>query len=231
MGAKPKKTRSVAARGAARKAPAKRTPARRTPARTPARKATAAAPKKAVRKPSGARAAGTTVDAYVASLTGWQKDAATRLRDVVRAAAPGATESIKWGQPVYEENGPVCYFKANTEHITFGFWRGTELDDLEWRLEGEGERMKHLTLRSADEVTEESLGGFVRQAVELNRRHGSPTARGESVAEREAAPASEPEADAEVLPDEPDLSAIVAAVDLDPALSDDSNGVQDETSY
>ncbi len=227
MGAKPKKTRSVAAKGAAKakKAPAKRTPAKRTPAR----KATTSAAKKAVRKPSGARAAGTTVDAYVAGLRGWQKDAATRLRDVIRAAAPDATESIKWGQPVYEDNGPVCYFKANTEHITFGFWRGTELDDLEWRLEGEGDRMKHLSLRSADEVTEESLAGFVRQAVDLNRRLGSPTARGDSaVPEREAAPASEP---AEALPDEPDLSAIVAAVDLDPVLSDDSNGIRDESSY
>ena len=203
MGAKPKTT--------------KRTPAKRTPAR---KAKTAAA--KPVRKPSGARA-GAPVDAYNASLTGWQKDAATRLREVIRAAAPDATEAIKWGQPVYEDNGPVCYFKANSEHITFGFWRGTELDDLEWRLEGVGERMKHLSLRSADEVTEESLGGFVRQAVDLNRRLGNPNVRGESAPEREAIPAPEPESE------EPDLAALV--VPVDPALSDDSNGIRDESSY
>lgn len=213
MGAKPKKTRSVAT-SAAKKAPAKRTPAKRTPAR----KAAAAKP---VRKATG-KPAGTTVDAYVAGLSGWQKEAAARLRGVIRSAAPDATESIKWGQPVYEDNGPVCYFKANAEHITFGFWRGTELDDLEWRLEGEGDRMKHLSLRSADEVTEASLGGFVRQAVDLNRRLGSPTARGqgEDGPAREAAaaaprPAPEPE---------PDLSAIA----VEP---DDSNGLRDESSY
>ena len=163
MGAKPKTTQ--------------RTPAKRTPAR---KAKTAAA--KPVRKPSGARA-GATVDAYIASLTGWQKDAATRLREVIRAAAPDATEAIKWGQPVYEDNGPVCYFK----------------------------------------VTEESLGGFVRQAVDLNRRLGNPNVRGESAPEREAIPAPEPESE------EPDLAALV--VPVDPALSDDSNGIRDESSY
>ncbi|HUS67529.1 MAG TPA: DUF1801 domain-containing protein [Kofleriaceae bacterium] len=206
MGAKPKTT--------------KRTPAKRTPARK-----AAAATAKPVRKPSGARA-GATVDAYVAGLSGWQKDAASRLREIIRAAAPDATESIKWGQPVYEDNGPVCYFKANSEHITFGFWRGTELDDLEWRLEGEGERMKHLSLRSADEVTEESLGGFVRQAVDLNRRLGNPNVRGESPSERAVMPASQPELESD---QEPDLAALV--VPVDPALSDDSNGIRDESSY
>jgi len=41
-------------------------------------------------------------------------------------------------------------------------------------LEGEGERMKHLTLREGDAIPADELAGFVRQAVALNREHGSP---------------------------------------------------------
>jgi len=163
MGAKPKQTRSAAG-----KSGAKRTPARRVPARKTASKSAKAG--------SGA---GKSVDAYVAGLEGWQAEAAQRLRDVIRSAAPSLAESIKWGQPVYEDNGPVCYFRSSSDHITFGFWRGTELDDPELRLEGEGDRMKHLKIHDADQVTGEALAGFVRQGVDLNRRYCSPTVKGQ----------------------------------------------------
>jgi hypothetical protein len=214
MGAKPNNTRSAGKTARTKATPAKRTPAKRTPARrVPARKAATAA--RSARKPADAPA-GATVDAYIASLSGWQREAASRLRDLIRAAAPDCVEAIKWGQPVYDDHGPVCYFKANTEHITFGFWRGTELDDPDWRLEGDGVRMKHLALRSSDEVTEESLGRFVRQAVDLNRRLGSPSM------------------DASAGPDraiEVEDAAISMVVPVEPPLQDDSNGVRDETSY
>ena len=187
MGAKPKQTRSAAG-----KSGAKRTAARRVPVRKAA--------SKSVKAGSGA---GKTVEAYVAGLQGWQSDAAQRLRGVVRSAAPSLKESMKWGQPVYEDNGPVCYFRSNSDHLTFGFWRGTELHDPERRLEGEGDRMKHLKIHSADQVTGESLADFVRQGVDLNRRYGSPTKKAKesapevqemSAADREAIPVVVPEA-------------------------------------
>ncbi len=162
MGAKPKQT------GSAARVPAKKTraPARRVPTRRAA--------SKGGRTGSGE----TTVDAYVAGLSGQLAEVALRLRHLVMGAAPSATEAIKWGQPVYEDNGPFCYFKANTGHITFGFWRGTELDDPDERLEGDGDRMKHIALRSLDDVDDDAIGRWVRQAVDLNWRLGSPTRRG-----------------------------------------------------
>jgi hypothetical protein len=161
MGAKPKKT------GSAAKVPAKkkRPPARRVPARRAATQ-------------SGRTAREQTVEAYLAGMTGELGDAAAILRQLVLDAAPTASESIKWGQPVYEENGPFCYFKVNTDHITFGFWRGTELDDPDGRLLGDGDRMKHIAIRSPDDVDDDILSDWVRQAVDLNRRFGNPTRAG-----------------------------------------------------
>jgi len=158
MGAKPKQTRSAAGTSGAKRTPTRRVPARKT--------ASKAAPR-----------AGKSVEAYVAGLEGWQAEGAQRLRDVVRSAAPSLAESIKWGQPVYEDNGPVCYFRSNADHLTFGFWRGTELDDPDLRLEGDGDRMKHIKIRSAEEVTGEALAAWVRQGVDLNRRYGNPTSK------------------------------------------------------
>jgi hypothetical protein len=206
MGAKPKQTKSVA------KTVAKRTPARRVPARK------TAGVTKSVKTGSGK-----TVDAYVGRLEGWQAEAAERLRQVVREVAPSLTESIKWGQPVYEDNGPVCYFRGNADHLTFGFWRGTELDDPDFRLEGEGDRMKHIKIHAADEVSEELLGGWIRQAIELNQRLGNPTAA-KSVAPRDTVVEERQSAIPMIVAVEP----VEPVVGPDPGTMASDDGWQDE---
>ena len=116
-----------------------------------------------------------TVDEYVASLgSDWRSETVASLRKVVDAAAPEGSSTIKWAQPVWESNGPFAYVKAFQSSVNIGFWRGTQLEDRNGILEGEGERMKHLTLREGDAIPADELAGFVRQAVELNRELGNP---------------------------------------------------------
>src|SRR4051812_43119370 len=116
---------------------------RAVPARTPPRR-TSADKSRAARK----RAGNDTVDAYIARLDAAQRAITERLRALVREAAPEATESIKWAQPVYEIDGPFAYLRASSAHVTLGFWRGTELSDPGGLLIGEGDRMKHLKVAS-----------------------------------------------------------------------------------
>ena len=170
-----------------------------------------------------ARQQGRTVDDYVEGLAGWQRDAIVQLRKVIKDAVPGAAESIKWGQPVYEDNGPVCYFRGNADHLTSGFWRGTELDDPDFRLEGEGDRMKHIKIHAADEVSEELLGGWIRQAIELNQRLGNPTAA-KSVAPRETVVEERQSAIPMIVAVEP----VESVVGPDPGTMASDDGWQDE---
>jgi hypothetical protein len=115
------------------------------------------------------------VDDYIAQLSGWQAEAATQLRAIVREAAPDADEAIKWSQPVYSSNGPVCYFKAFTKHLNFGFWRGVQLTDPSGLLQSGGKKMAHVKIASLDDIQPEVFKGFVREAVELNLEHGDPS--------------------------------------------------------
>jgi hypothetical protein len=116
-----------------------------------------------------------TIDEYIASLGGdWRAEAVADLRRVVDGAAPEATAAIKWAQPVWQSNGPFAYVKAFSRSVNIGFWRGAQLDDPAGILEGEGDRMKHVTLREGDAIRADELAAFVRQAVELNRELGSP---------------------------------------------------------
>src|SRR5262245_34806430 len=116
-----------------------------------------------------------TIDEYIASLGGdWRAEVVTELRRVVDTAAPAATSTIKWAQPVWESNGPFAYVKAFSRSVNIGFWRGSQLDDPAGILEGDGDRMKHISLRQGDELRSADLSSFVRQAVELNRELGNP---------------------------------------------------------
>jgi hypothetical protein len=121
------------------------------------------------------RAPALSVDGYIASLGDWRGAVVQALIGVVRSAAPYATVSIKWGQPVFESNGPFAYAQAYSNQVNFGFWRGAELSDPDGRLEGSGAKMRHIKLHSLDEVELEPFEALVREAVELNRLRGNPT--------------------------------------------------------
>lgn len=118
-----------------------------------------------------------TVDTYVSALGDWRGDVVRRVRGLIREAAPDATESIKWAQPVYELNGPFAYVRAFTSHVNFGFWRGADLADKHNLLVGSGTTMRHVTLSSPDDIRDDAFKELVRNAVRLNRTLGDPTRR------------------------------------------------------
>lgn len=115
------------------------------------------------------------IDAYAKDLDDWRGDVVRELDALVRKAAPGATGSIKWAQPVYELQGPFAYLKAFTSAVNFGFWRGADLTDPDGALEGTGDRMRHVKIRSAEDVDLERFTAWVKEAVALNESKGDPT--------------------------------------------------------
>lgn len=155
---------SPAAKKTATKKPAAKKPAAKTKA--PAKKATAA------KKPA---APGKTIAGYVAGLSGWQAAAVQLLCTLVEAAAPEATGSIKWAQPVFEDHGPFCYVRAFARHVNFGFWRGADLPDPGQRLQGAGKKMAHATISGLEDIDAAAFTALVKAAVALNRAEGDPT--------------------------------------------------------
>lgn len=119
-----------------------------------------------------------TVESYVAGLQSEQATVVEALCALIRQAAPEARESIKWAQPVWEVNGPVCSVKAFKNYTNVNFWRGAELAeraDPDRLLRGDGGKMRHMQVASVAEIRGEPLRTLVRSAVELNRRFGDPT--------------------------------------------------------
>jgi hypothetical protein len=118
-----------------------------------------------------------TVDSYIAALPADGRTTAEALRAAILSAEPAADESIKWGQPVYDVNGPFVAMKAFPRWVTLTFWRGATLSDPEGILEGDGDRMRHARFASADSIPRSAVDALVREAVAKNRELGDPTKR------------------------------------------------------
>lgn len=166
--AKKTTTPKPAAKKAVAKAAAVKKPA--------AKKVAAKAPARAVAKTSPL--AGMSVEDFAKRLSGWQVEAVLKLASLVQKAAPTSTSSIKWAQPVFQENGPFAFIKPAKAHLTFGLWRGGEIADPKKVLQGDGDRMKHVKLRGLAEIDDAMITAFVKAAVKLNREKGDPTKRG-----------------------------------------------------
>src|SRR5258708_7048495 len=114
-------------------------------------------------------------DAYVASLSGWQRSCVERLRSIVRASAR-LDEIIKWGHIVYTSNGPTLLIRAEEQRVLFGFWRGQRLRDIEERLKPGGKyEMATIELREGDRVSPAVVRRLTKEAVALNATLGNPT--------------------------------------------------------
>lgn len=113
-------------------------------------------------------------DAYVASLSGWQRAIVEKLRTAVRGAG-SLEEMVKWGHLVYMSNGPALLIRAEEQRVLFGFWRGERLQSIERRLKPGGKyEMATLELREGMAVSAAIARRLTKEAMRLNKSLGDP---------------------------------------------------------
>jgi hypothetical protein len=93
------------------------------------------------------------------------------LRRLVKKSVNGSTESVNpWGIPAFESNGPMCFFMVGKNHVTFGFLRGTSLPDPEKLLEGTGKNLRHVKLRTVEDLQRPGVKNLIVAAAMMNKR-------------------------------------------------------------
>jgi len=106
------------------------------------------------------------VESWIAALPPAQARILTRVRELIITTIPAASESIKWSRPCYEtEDGLFCYLHASKNHATLGFERGAYFDDPKGILEGSWKNMRHVKLRSFEDIAVSSITHLLKQAV------------------------------------------------------------------
>jgi hypothetical protein len=100
------------------------------------------------------------------------------LKNLVNDTAPGTRESVNaWGIPTFEQKDPFCFYMVGKNHVTFGFHYGTSLEDPQGLLEGSGKNIRHVKLRSLEDLEQKGLKQLVLAAARLK---GKPPMRGMS---------------------------------------------------
>jgi uncharacterized protein YdeI (YjbR/CyaY-like superfamily) len=111
------------------------------------------------------------VDAYIAKSADFAKPILTHLRQLIHAACPRATETVKWGMPFFEYNGSLlCNMAAFKQHCSFGFWNAGQMKDANNKLQvkdrgamGNFDRITSVRDLPADRV----MTSYIKEAVGL----------------------------------------------------------------
>jgi hypothetical protein len=111
------------------------------------------------------------IDAYVARKSPELAAVAQGLRQLMRKTVPGTKESVNpWKIPTFESHGPMCLFSIGKNHVTFGFLRGTSLPDPAKLLEGTGKNLRHVKLRTPEDLRKPALKKLIQAAARLNQK-------------------------------------------------------------
>lgn len=75
------------------------------------------------------------IDAYIENVAKFAQPILIELRRRVHKGCPEVVETIKWGMPAFEYQGPLADMAAFKGHCTFGFWKHELLfgDDETWK--------------------------------------------------------------------------------------------------
>jgi hypothetical protein len=80
------------------------------------------------------------------------------LKKVVKELVPGTKETVNaWGVPTFVAQNPFAFYMVGKKHVTFGFPFATALPDPEGLLEGTGKNMRHVKLRTSEDLDKKGL--------------------------------------------------------------------------
>jgi hypothetical protein len=108
----------------------------------------------------------TKVEAYVEKQSPAHQKTISRLRAIVKGASPRLTEKMRWLQVGYLVSKiDVCGIYASSDHVNLSFAQGATLKDPKGLLEGTGKGIRHIKIVSIEDVGEDTIRGYVREAV------------------------------------------------------------------
>jgi hypothetical protein len=115
------------------------------------------------------------VDAYIDSLPDWQQSICREVRDLVHAADPEVSETIKrTTQPYFVLQGNICALLAAKDHVNVFVYDGAIVADPEGIITaGHGNKTaRTVAFRQGETVIAPALTAMFRQIIANNRAGG-----------------------------------------------------------
>ena len=115
------------------------------------------------------------VDDYINALPLWQQQLCQRLRDLIHAADPELTETIKRTvQPYFVLDGNVCALLAARDHVNLFLYDGAIVPDPERIITAghDNKTARTISYNEGEKINARALTAMLRQIIANNRAGG-----------------------------------------------------------
>jgi hypothetical protein len=115
------------------------------------------------------------LDAYIDALPGWQRAICRQVRELVHAADPEVSETIKrTSQPYFVLQGNICALLAARDHVNVFLYDGGIVPDPAGIITGghDNKTARTVAIREGEAVNAPALSAMFRQIIANNRAGG-----------------------------------------------------------
>ena len=108
------------------------------------------------------------VQAYIAAMPGWKRDAGARLDAIIERALPGVRKAVKWNSPFYGVEGKGWFLGVHccTKYIKVAFFQGASLKPLP-PVGSKDPHARYFHIHEGEELDEAQITRWVKQASRL----------------------------------------------------------------
>ena len=115
------------------------------------------------------------VDAYIAALPDWQQAVCRQVRDLVHAADPEVSETIKrTTQPYFVLQGNICALLAANDHVNVFLYDGGIVPDPDGIITAghDNKTARTVAIRRGEAINAPALSAMFKQIIANNRAGG-----------------------------------------------------------
>src|SRR5437762_12350980 len=119
------------------------------------------------------------IDDYIQTLPGWQQDLCRQVRELVHAADPEVTETIKrTNRPYFTLHGNICALLGTKDHLNIFIYDPIAPDPEGIINQGEGNQTaRTIQVRQGEPINQRALFNLLREVIKNNRTGGWRTLR------------------------------------------------------
>jgi hypothetical protein len=115
------------------------------------------------------------IDAYIDALPEWQATICREVRELVHAADPAVTETIKRTRyPYFELDGNICALQAAKDHVNIFLYDGAIVPDPERIITAgfDNKTARTVAVRQGETIKARALSEMFKQIIANNRAGG-----------------------------------------------------------
>jgi hypothetical protein len=115
------------------------------------------------------------VDAYIDALPAWQQAICRQVRDLVHAADPEVSETVKRSrQPYFVLQGNICALLAAKDHVNVFVYDGGIVPDPDGIITAghDNKTARTIAIRQSEAINAPALSAMFRQIIANNRAGG-----------------------------------------------------------